>query len=141
MAVCWRTGEECVENEQTILVVDDDAAIRDFVAIALEEEGYAVITAASGEEGLAALHEHRPALVILDMRMPVMDGWEFAERLRAQYGDRVPLLVMTAAVDAARRAAEVRAAGTLSKPFDLADLTEAVDRLLKAGKQAASPDT
>ena len=48
---------------------------------------------------------------------------------------------MTAAVDAARRADEVRAAGTLSKPFDLADLTEAVDRLLKAGKQAASPDT
>ena len=126
-----------MEDEQTIMVVDDDAAIRDVVATVLEEEGYTVITAASGEEALAMLHGRLPALVILDMRMPVMDGWEFAERVRARYENRVPLLVMTAAVDARQRAAQVGAAGILSKPFDLHDLIRAVDQLLDQNGSAA----
>ena len=130
-----------MEDEPTILVVDDDAAIRDIVATVLEEEGYTVVTAATGAEALAVLDGCRPALVLLDMRMPVMDGWEFAERLRAHYDNHVPLLVMTAAVDAAQRAAQVGAAGTLSKPFELHDLIRAVSRLLDKNASAAGRTT
>lgn len=126
-------------DERTILVVDDDAAIREVVAEVLEEEGYAVAMAASGEEALAMLDVVNPALVVLDMRMPVMNGWEFAEQLSSRCDNRIPILVMTAAVDAAQRAAEIGAAGTLSKPFDLADLIEMVDALVDHAPQAGSP--
>lgn len=128
-------------QHSTILIVDDDAAIREVVAEVLEEEGYAVVTAASGEEALRVLDAVRPALVVLDMRMPVMNGWEFAEELSAREDNRVPVLVMTAAVDAAQRAAEIGAAGTLSKPFDLIDLIDLVETLIaqKAGEPSPDP--
>ncbi len=127
-----------VEDGPTILVVDDDAAIREVVAEVLQEEGYRVAVAASGAEALAVLDAVNPALVVLDMRMPVMNGWEFAEQLSARCDDCIPILVMTAAVDAARRAAEIGAAGTLSKPFDLADLIEMVGALVEHGGRASS---
>lgn len=117
-------------DRQTILVVDDDAAIREVVAEVLEEEGYAVEIASSGQDALALIEVAEPALVVLDMRMPIMNGWEFAAHLSARPGRRIPVLVMTAAVDAVKRAAEIGAAGTLSKPFDLADLIEMVRALL-----------
>ena len=117
-------------GRQTILVVDDDAAIREVVAEVLEEEGYQVTVASSGQDALVAIDADEPALVVLDMRMPVMNGWEFAEQLSDRPGRRIPLLVMTAAVDADKRAAEIGAAGTLSKPFDLSDLIELVQTLI-----------
>jgi CheY-like chemotaxis protein len=120
-----------VGGRQTILVVDDDAAIREVVAEVLEEEGYQVTVASSGQDALAAIDADEPALVVLDMRMPVMNGWEFAEQLGERPGRRIPLLVMTAAVDADKRAAEIGAAGTLSKPFDLSDLIELVQTLIE----------
>ncbi len=119
-------------GRQTILVVDDDAAIREVVAEVLEEEGYRVTAASSGQDALAAIDADEPALVVLDMRMPVMNGWEFAEQLGERPGRRIPLLVMTAAVDAVQRAAEIGAAGTLSKPFDLTDLIDLVQTLIES---------
>ena len=124
-------------QEQTILVVDDEAAIREVIATVLEEEGYTVITAASGEAALAMLNECTPALIMLDMRMPVMDGWEFAEQLRLQCDHDVPLLVMTAAVDAVERADQVGAAATLSKPFDLDELLRLVASVVAPGGRRA----
>lgn len=119
-----------MEQTHRILVVDDDAAIRDVVAEVLEDEGYQVEKAASGAEALVAIETQKPDLVVLDMRMPVMNGWEFAEELAGRRDNAVPILVMTAAVDAAQRAQEIGAAGTLSKPFDLVALLEMVEGLL-----------
>jgi CheY-like chemotaxis protein len=112
-----------------ILVVDDDPAILAVVAEALDLEGYTVRTAKNGADALALVAEDRPALVLLDMRLPVLDGWGFARTLQA-LGIALPILVMTAAQDARRWAAEIGAQGYLAKPFELAELFGAVERLL-----------
>ncbi|HYP41819.1 MAG TPA: response regulator [Chloroflexia bacterium] len=116
----------------TILVVDDDPAILSTVADILEFEGYKVEVAANGAEGLRILERVHPKLVLLDMRMPVLDGWDFARALRER-GIILPILVMTAAQDARRWAQEIGAAGYVSKPFELLDLLTAVSSLHTPG--------
>jgi CheY-like chemotaxis protein len=112
-----------------ILIIDDDPAILGTVAEILHDEGYSVRTAGNGLEGLAALEQQLPALVLLDMRMPVLDGWGFVQALRER-GLRVPFVVLTAAQDARRWAQEVGATGFLAKPFDLVELLAVVERLM-----------
>src|SRR5205807_3422583 len=107
--------------QHPILVVDDDPAILSTVSDILEFEGYYVERAENGAEALAMLEHARPSLVLLDMRMPVLDGWEFAHALQ-QRGVQLPILVMTAAQDARRWAQEIGAQGYISKPFELNDL-------------------
>jgi len=116
-------------TDEPILVVDDDPAIRSTVADILEFEGYTVAQATNGAEGLARLDQVHPRLVLLDMRMPVLDGWDFA-RILKERGIDLPILVMTAAQDARRWAAEIGAAGYVAKPFDLPALLDAVEKLL-----------
>ena len=91
----------------------------------LEFEGYTVVRAGNGAEGLAAIERAHPALVLLDMRMPVLNGWDFARLLRER-GIQVPVLVMTAAQNARRWAEEIGAAGYVAKPFHVDDLLAAV---------------
>ena len=112
-------------GDGTILVVDDDEAILDVVADVLRFEGYPVETAVDGQEALAAVERERPSLVLLDMRMPRLDGWGFARELRDR-GIQVPILVMTAARDASGWAEEIGARGYLAKPFDIDELIDAV---------------
>ena len=116
-------------SERPILVIDDDPAIRATVAEILTSEGYTVATATNGADGLQSLERIHPALVLLDMRMPMLDGWGFARALRAR-GIRIPILVMTAAQDARRWAREIDAEGFVAKPFDLLDLLDAVGRFV-----------
>ena len=97
-----------------ILVIDDDAAVLATIADILRDEGYCVRTAANGKEGLAAAEQQRPALILLDMRMPGMDGWGVARALRHRGLDGPPV-VMTAAQDARRWAEEVGATHRLPK--------------------------
>jgi CheY-like chemotaxis protein len=111
-----------------ILVVDDDTSIRSFVEMALDSVGYAVSTAANGAQALEVTDQVQPDLILLDMRMPVMDGWTFARTYRAQAGPHAPIVVITAATDAGQRAAEIEADGYLGKPFDLDDLLVLVSR-------------
>jgi CheY-like chemotaxis protein len=114
-----------------ILVVDDDPVIRRTVAEILSMEEYAVSTAPDGAQALLEVERERPGLVLLDMRMPVLDGWGFARALRER-NIALPIVVMTAARDSARWAAEIGAAGHLAKPFDLSDLLAAVERVYGA---------
>jgi CheY-like chemotaxis protein len=111
-----------------ILVVDDDTSIRSFVEMALDGEGYAVSTATNGAQALAVTGQLQPDLILLDMRMPVMDGWTFARKYRDQAGPHAPIVVITAATDAGQRAAEIQADGFLGKPFDLDELLGLVSR-------------
>lgn len=113
-------------SERPILIVDDDPAILATVAEFLDMEGYAVATAQNGAEALDCVEHAAPALVLLDMRMPVLDGWGFTRELR-QRGHTVPIVVMTAAQDTRRWAEEVGAAGYVAKPFDLIDLLTTVE--------------
>jgi CheY-like chemotaxis protein len=116
-----------------ILVVDDDTSIRSFVELALDGEGYAVTTAMNGAQALDLTKTIRPDLILLDMRMPVMDGWTFARTYRGQAGPHAPIVVITAAPDAGARASEIQADDYLGKPFDLDDLLGIVSRYTQHG--------
>lgn len=112
----------------TVLVVEDDEATRDAIAEILGEEGYAVATAGDGASGLRAAERTCPRLVLLDVRLPVVDGLDFARAYRAAASRRAPVVVMTAAYDAAQWAAELDAEGYLAKPFGARELLAVVAR-------------
>ena len=118
-------------HKDPVLVVDDDPTILATVGDALAFETYPVATASNGAEALEAVERANPAVVLLDMRMPVLDGWGFAREAAAR-GLRPKILVMTAAQDARRWAEEIGAAGFLSKPFELPELLDAVERAYAA---------
>lgn len=110
-----------------ILVVDDDPDIAETVQMILESRGYEVALAANGREALDVIAKQRPDAILLDMLMPVMDGWQFAAELRRRYPhDRPPLIAMTAAEHARARALEIAADGWVNKPFEARTLVDAV---------------
>ena len=111
-----------------ILVVEDDADIRALVADVLTGAGHAVAAAPDGRAALALAAARPPDLILLDMHMPAVDGWEFARRYRAGPPPHAPIVVLTATTHASRRAAEVGAAGFLGKPFDVGQLVALVER-------------
>ena len=121
-----------MNGPRRVLVVDDDESIREFVAMALSSEGHQVMTAPHGAAALEVIAVSPPDVILLDMKMPVMDGWELARRYREMPGPHAPIVVVTAAADAASRAAEVAADGHLPKPFDLDDLFRIVDEYAPA---------
>jgi two-component system, chemotaxis family, chemotaxis protein CheY len=110
------------------MVIDDDEAIREFVTWVLSDDGYEVETATHGAMALDVLARWHPDVILLDMRMPVMDGWEFSRAYREMGNSQAPIVVLTAARDAADSADEIGADGYLSKPFDLLDLLDVVRR-------------
>jgi two-component system, chemotaxis family, chemotaxis protein CheY len=112
-----------------VLVIDDDPAIRELVTEVLDEEGYAALSAPQGAAALALMDGRSPDtpdLILLDMRMPVMNGWTFVRKYRQRPGRHAPIVMMTAAHDAAQWASEIEADAVLSKPFDLNDLLTVV---------------
>lgn len=111
-----------------ILVVDDDPGIRDVIAAILQLDGYAVDTAADGREALDRIHAQRPALVLLDLQMPGLTGWDVLERLRTEQVD-VPVVFMTAGMRAHVEAERHQAAGYLPKPFDIDDVLRVVQQV------------
>lgn len=112
---------------KTILILEDEPDILETIKIFLELEGFIVSTARNGLEALEFLENiNSPDLIILDMKMPLMDGWEFAKAYRDRYGSETPFFVMTAAADAKRRAMDVGAVDWLEKPFDLDDMLEKI---------------
>jgi CheY-like chemotaxis protein len=122
-----------------LLVVDDDAVIREMLDMVLVSEGFEVITAVHGAAALTILDQMTPNVILLDMKMPVMDGWEFLRRYRQRPGQKVPVVVLTAAQDDKRRAADVGANAYIAKPFAIDDLIRVLnecmshDRCLRPG--------
>lgn len=111
----------------TVVVADDDPNIRRLVAEILREEGYRVLTAADGHQTLALIRARAPALVLLDLQMPLLNGWEVLDRLRAE-DIRVPVVFLTAAYRASAEAERHDVAGFLAKPFDVDELLAVVAR-------------
>jgi CheY-like chemotaxis protein len=117
-----------MSDPQRVLVVENDDSIRELIALALGDEGYEVSTAADGAIGLQIATASPPSLILLDMCMPVMDGWTFARMYRDCPGPHAPIVVLTAGREAARAAHDIQAAGYLAKPFELARLFAVVAR-------------
>jgi DNA-binding response OmpR family regulator len=119
-----------------ILIVEDEPALQKTTAAALRLSGHTVAGAETGLEALARVDEQRPDLVLLDLQMPDMDGWEFLRRLRAEPSLLdVPVVIMSAAHRIDPEGLDVQA--IFAKPFDLDELLDAVDELL-ASRHAAT---
>ena len=125
-------------GSRPVLVVDDEPNIRTFVRLALEDEGYGVVTAADGAEALEVLRATNPSLILLDLRMPGMDGREFVQMCRAQESEEaqraqrpvtpVPIILVTASRIPDVDPEEFGAIGVLRKPFEVDVLLENVAR-------------
>ncbi|MEX0890519.1 MAG: response regulator [Gemmatimonadota bacterium] len=127
-------------NGDKILVVDDDPDARDIVRTFLDANGYEVTTAATGKEALAKMEEVHPVLVLLDVMMPGMDGWEVARVIKnhPEFED-VRIVMLTARSDFTDKQEGLRSGADdyIVKPIDLENLAERVQRNLAArGKQA-----
>jgi excisionase family DNA binding protein len=120
-------------GEPVVLIVDDDERLREYVRVNLESEGYAVREAASAEDGLRVLEEATPDLVLLDVMMPQVDGWEMLRRVQERHGvGTIPVVMFSGKVDAASlgEAASRGAAGFIGKPFDPKELIDQTKQLL-----------
>jgi len=110
-----------------VLVVDDDEATRAAERAVLSEDGFRVIEARDGEEAIRAINTDPPAVIVLDIQMPGVDGPSFARKLRIALR-HVPLVVLTAANDAKHEADRCNAEAYLRKPFDAPELLKVVRR-------------
>jgi excisionase family DNA binding protein len=116
-----------------VLLVDDDAKVRELVRVNLEFEGYVVREAGGAEEGMAAIEEAKPDLVLLDVMMPHVDGWEMLRRVQERYGvGAIPVVMFSAKVDeqAAAEATSRGAQGFIGKPFDPQELLSRAKQLV-----------
>jgi excisionase family DNA binding protein len=114
-----------------VLIVDDDAGTRAFVRASLEAEGFEVREAASAPEGLAALEGELPDLVLLDVMMPQMDGWEMLRRVQEKHDiASMPVIMFSGKVDAEEEAAARGATGFMAKPSDPQQLVDRAKQIL-----------
>ncbi|HEV8602157.1 MAG TPA: response regulator [Gaiellaceae bacterium] len=122
-----------LDGRRLILIVDDDARMREFVRVNLEMEGYSVREAADAEEGLQALEEKPPDLILLDVMMPEVDGWEMLRRVQERHGvGSIPVIMFSGKVDedTLKRATSRGAQGFIGKPFDPQQLIDSTKQLL-----------
>jgi two-component system OmpR family response regulator len=114
-----------------VLVVDDEAAIRLLCRVNLEASGMEVVEAEDGQTGLAAAREHRPDLVLLDVMMPALNGWDVAREL-AETGSSPPVVFLTALADSSARikAYEHGGVGYILKPFDPVQLASVIEKTI-----------
>jgi excisionase family DNA binding protein len=121
------------EGGPSVLIVDDDGALREFVRTNLELDGYVVREAGSAEEGLAALGEAPPDLILLDVMMPEVDGWELLARMREKHGvDAIPVIMFSGKVEDLAAAQDRGAQAFIGKPFDPQQLIDATRQLLRS---------
>lgn len=120
-------NKERPKNKQCILIVDDDRLILATLSKGLQQAGYEILQAASGEEALRIVNEQNPDLAILDVRMPNMSGIELAKYLRDKTA--IPFMFLSAYsdMDIARQAAEYGAVGYLVKPIDIPQIIPAIE--------------
>ncbi|MCS6802465.1 MAG: response regulator [Chloroflexota bacterium] len=117
---------------KTVLVIEDDAPLRQTIQEVLEIEGYRVVTAADGEEALAQLDRAAPNVILLDLMMPRMNGYQFAAAVaRHPRYAAIPIVLLTADGRAPEKASDINAAGWLNKPFSIDELTRVIDEAVR----------
>ena len=122
-----------------MLVVDDDPDILEALSEILEAEGFEIRRARNGKEALERLEPDPPQLILLDLMMPVMDGWEFAQRMRQRPSVAgITLIVLSADRNVGSKATDIGAVGHLAKPFELNDLLDMVRRSLSQAQASSA---
>lgn len=119
-------------GDAVVLVVDDDPRLREFIRVNLEFDGMRVREAATAEEGLAALDDDPPDLVMLDVTLPGVDGWEMLRRVREKHGvEALPVVMFSGKVEDGENATERGASAFVGKPLDPLALVEHAKALLR----------
>lgn len=114
-----------------ILIVEDDEPIRDLMSEILNRVGYTVETAGDGLQALELVKASPPDVIVLDLMMPIMDGWTFLRQFRTDpHCDRTPILVTSAYRELRETARELDVQAYLTKPFDIGELLGAIEHLL-----------
>jgi DNA-binding response OmpR family regulator len=128
-------------NQAEVLVVDDDADIRGLVRTLLERAGIHTYEANDGEEGLKKFFKHRPSLVVLDIAMPVMDGYQALSRIRSM--SDVPVLMLTARGQELEKVQGLRSGADdyVTKPFGRQEFVARVEALLRRGSDDSDTET
>jgi DNA-binding response OmpR family regulator len=123
-------------DAKTVLIIEDDRSTANLIAVYLKREGFLPLTAADGESGLALAERRRPAMVILDLMLPRLDGWEVCRRLRQT--SEVPVIMLTARGDEIDRVAGLTlgADDYLAKPFSPRELVARVKAVLRRAPRA-----
>jgi excisionase family DNA binding protein len=128
-----RSGPGKPARGPLVLLVDDDPQVREVVRLNLEMEGYAVREAGNAEDGLAALEDEAPDLILLDVMMPQVDGWEMLRRVQERHGvGSIPVVMFSGQLDAGPEAVQRGAQGFVGKPFDLRALIEQTKQIVPA---------
>lgn len=110
-----------------VLVVEDEPYLCDLVADVLESEGHTTRKASNGRDALTMIAAREPQIILLDLMMPVMDGWEFMSELKGNPRWRdIPVVIITAVYDVARIQQETGASAVITKPFDIDQLADLV---------------
>lgn len=118
-------------GQDKIMLIEDNRDLINLLKLALQKKNYEVLTAENGKDALELIEKvGMPDLILLDMKMPIMDGWEFAKKFGDQYGRQAPIVVMTAAEDSKTRAMEIGADSYIGKPFELENLFELIKSIL-----------
>jgi DNA-binding response OmpR family regulator len=118
-------------DRKQVLVIDDDPPLRGMLAAALRQHGFQVLLAGDGAEGQRALTIHNPDIILLDLAMPDMNGWDFLQRLQETgHLGRVPIIVVSAHLRIDPQAIlQMGVKAILPKPFNLPDLIDMIDHL------------
>jgi DNA-binding response OmpR family regulator len=128
-------------SSNQVLIVDDDPAILEMIAELLSYEGYATVTCGEGREAAEFARAEPPALILLDLMMPEMSGWQVISALRsAQQTRAVPVVLLSARRDLAETAGDLKVAAYLEKPFDLDALLGIVQRYVTLDRRHNDQD-
>ena len=122
----------------SVLIVEDDKNISDLLQMYLEKEGYAVTTAADGGQGLAKFHATSPDLVLLDLMMPVMDGWAVCKAIREE--SQTPVIMLTAKGETNDKVAglKIGADDYITKPFEMKEVLARIEAVLRRSDRAVA---
>ena len=131
-----REGSNIV-NRYRILIVDDDAMAREILKRILEHAGYEVMTAGSGPEALRKLHEGIPHLVVVDLMMPEMDGFELCRRIKSHLDVPIVILSAVAAIESKVEGLQMYAEDYIVKPFEKEELVARVQQVLRRYGESA----
>jgi len=122
------------EQPHRILCIEDDSEMTDLMRLILAHKGYAISVASGGEEGIRKIREEQPELILLDLMMPDMDGWEVYQQMRADETTRdIPVIVVTAKAQSIDKVLGLHIAKVddyIAKPFSPKDLLDSVERVL-----------
>lgn len=124
------------QGDRVVLVVEDDQSIRDVITDVLKERGYQVAAAANGAEALAYLQTQRPDVMVLDLLMPVMHGWEFMESYAERTGgEQIPIVVVSVNKALPRSFDRFGVRRVVGKPFDVDDLLVSIEQAVGCAAQ------